>query len=116
MILASCILGVSFIVGCMFLGKNEAPKKEQSDVTISMEKPLLNVEEAAEYLQLSVTEVNIIINSEKFKLENSGSFSGVMFPYMKIGEKLYISKNELMSWINETSRERREYVEGTVLQ
>lgn len=116
MIAASFILGVSFIVGCMFLEKNEVPNKEQSDITISMEKPLLTTEEAANYLHLSENEIKQIIHTEQIQLTTAGSFSGVMFPYIKVGEKFYISKNELMVWINETSRERREYAAGSVIQ
>ncbi|MGO4343957.1 helix-turn-helix domain-containing protein [Paenibacillus sp. MCAF9] len=116
MIAASFILGVSFILGCMFLEKYEVPNKEQSDITISAEKPLLTIEEAADYMQLSVNEIKQIIHSEQIQLTTAGSFSGVMFPYIKISEKFYISKNELMVWINETSRERREYAAGTVIQ
>ncbi|OME88040.1 hypothetical protein BK120_01610 [Paenibacillus sp. FSL A5-0031] len=116
MIAASFILGVSFIVGCMFLEKNEVPNKEESDITISVEKPLLTIEEAANYLRLSENEIKQIIHTEQIQLTTAGSFSGVMFPYIKVGEKFYISKNELMVWINETSRERREYTAGTVIQ
>lgn len=116
MIAASFILGISFIVGCMFLEKNDVPNKEQSDITLGVEKPLLTIEEAADYMQLSVNEIKQIIHSEQTQLTTTGSFSGVMFPYIKVSEKFYISKNELMVWINETSRERREYATGTVIQ
>nr|WP_223285612.1 helix-turn-helix domain-containing protein [Paenibacillus sp. PL91] len=81
-----------------------------------MDKPLLDIKEAAEYLNLSEEQVILIINSEQSMLQSSGSFTGTMFPHFKIGSTIYISKSDLANWISDTTREKREYVDGTVLQ
>lgn len=115
-IITGCIIGVSFIVGCTILANNEGQLTEQTAVEIYTDKPLLGIEQAAEYLNLSVEQVNLIINSEQNQLQSSGSFSGTMFPYFNIGSAIYISKSDLVNWISDTTRERREYVGGSVLQ
>lgn len=57
-----------------------------------------------------------IIQSEQKSLSMSGSFTGEMFPYFKINNEIYISKNELTNWIKDVTTQRREYILGQVLQ
>jgi uncharacterized membrane protein len=109
-IISALILGASFIVGCTII----ANQKEQ--ITEQAPGEILNMKQAAEYLNLSEKQVNLIINAEQSKLQNSGSFSGKMFPYFKIGSDLFISKSGLADWINDAASARREYVVGNVLQ
>ena len=54
-------------------------------------------------------EVQGIINTEKSMLEETGSFTGIMFPYFTVNEKQYFSKAAIDEWLNEVSKEHREY-------
>ncbi|OBZ13701.1 helix-turn-helix domain-containing protein [Bacillus sp. FJAT-26390] len=109
-IISALILGVSIIAGCTIIANHEGQITEQAPGEI------LNIEQAAAYLDLSEKQVNLIINAEQSKLQNSGSFSGKMFPYFKVGSDIFISKSGLADWINEAASARREYVFGDVMQ
>jgi len=74
------------------LDQKEVLNKEQSSLAITSEKPLLNLEEAAEYLHLSASEIKHIITSEKIQLNTTGSFTGIMFPNIKIGWNFILAK------------------------
>ncbi|MCD9021877.1 helix-turn-helix domain-containing protein [Cohnella silvisoli] len=114
-IIASVIIGFSIIMGCWLL-KDEQMKGKTADINITAIGPLLTIEQTATYLNMSQEQVNVIIAAEQKILKDSGSFSGSMFPYFKINNETYVSKNELMNWIKDVTEQRREYVNGTVLQ
>jgi len=72
-------------------------------------KPLLSVTEAAEYLGISEYKLKMIISSEQQTLQQSGSYSGKMMPYIEMGNEIYISKAGLTAWIEEATQQRKEY-------
>jgi len=51
-----------------------------------------------------------IINLEQEKLEVTGSFSGVRFPYLTLNNKIYIIRDEIMNWLKDAKG--REYIDG----
>ncbi|WP_025693237.1 helix-turn-helix domain-containing protein [Paenibacillus zanthoxyli] len=115
-IFSSIIIGVSLVIGCIVLANAIEQQKtnEKLDVSEPKETVLMDIKQAANYLNLSEEQVVDIIQSEEKTLQTMGSFSGGMFPYMKINEKIYISKNDLQKWINESTTERRQYINGIV--
>jgi len=94
--------------------KQEAPNGAASG-GITTDSPLLNVEQTAEYLNLTKEQVLYIIQSEQKSLSASGSFSGEMFPYFKISDEIYVGRDQLDIWIKDVTIQRREYLGDGVL-
>lgn len=63
-------------------------------------------------------EVLAIIETEKKKLDETHSFTGKMFPYFIIDNKLYFYKDEIDEWLKEVSSSHRQYdtTKGWILQ
>ncbi len=72
-------------------------------------KPLMSVTEAAEYLGISEYKLKMIISSEQQTLQQFGSYSGKMMPYIELENEIYISKAGLTAWIEEATLQRKEY-------
>lgn len=119
-IICSLIIGASLIIGCLIISTQ--------DVTVTKQKlkiaegqvnlinsPLLNIKQAAEYLNLTEEQVTYIIQSEQSTLTKMGSFSGEMFPYFKINNQIFFSKTDLTNWIKDATTQRREYTQGLVV-
>lgn len=79
---------------------------------------VLSLPQVSKYLNMSEDEVKGIINTEKGKLEKSGSFSGKMFPYIIVNNKYYFYKDAIKEWSANGSNNRRQYdtVKGYILQ
>ena len=92
-----------------------------SSVIITMKQPtatfidskenseVLVINEVADYLQLSEEQVMKMINIETTKLEEDGSFSGMMIPYFTVDEKYYFSKSALDHWLKEVTTNHTAY-------
>lgn len=92
-----------------------------SSVIITMKQPtatfidskenseVLVINEVADYLQLSEEQVMKMINIETTKLEEDGSFSGMMIPYFTVDEKYYFSKSALDHWLKEVTTNHTDY-------
>ncbi|CAH1225495.1 hypothetical protein PAECIP111893_05264 [Paenibacillus plantiphilus] len=91
-IIASSILGICFIIGCLILVSDR-----QEETEIPPLNPLLSLQEAADYLGLNEEQVKNIISVELA----SGSFSEVKFPYIRLNNNIYISRDGLANWIHE---------------
>lgn len=70
---------------------------------------VLTISQAANYLGMTEEEVLGIIKIEKKILESSGSYTGMMFPYFTVNDKLYFYKEQIDEWMKEVSNLRREY-------
>lgn len=115
-IICSIIIGFSIVVGCMQIPTNNANEiKHEDSEEIIIDYPLLNIEQAAKYLNLTKEQVNYIIQSEQKTLSTTGSFSGERFPYFKVNNEIYISKDQLIVWIKDVTMQKREYIEGQVI-
>lgn len=114
MLLSSIILGVSFIIGCILIQKElnlhetRIPKETKNEA-----KVLMNTEETAEYLGVTEQQVKEIIETENRELSETGSFTGVMFPYIKIDNEILISRDRLKEWLKESTTQRNEYESGS---
>lgn len=116
-IICSLIIGISIIIGCMLIPQEVNDQKAAvTSSEVIRSQPLMTIEQAAEYLGLSKEQVNYIIHSEQATLNTRGSFTGTMFPYFKINEDIYIGKEALLNWINDVTLEKRDYIQGQVLQ
>ncbi|MCX8129546.1 MAG: hypothetical protein N3I35_05520 [Clostridia bacterium] len=117
-VIAVLFIGVSIIINGYFIAGAKKPDKLQNPVVNSADRKVLNVSQAAEYMNITEEEIQGIIKTEDSMLKKSGSFVGKMFPYFTINNKKYFYKNEIDEWLTEVSRNRREYntVEGWLLQ
>jgi hypothetical protein len=102
------ILSVSLAFSSIWLGyslKKPAILKN----TVSLDRKVLTLSQAAEYLNMTDAEVLGIIKIEKMSLDAAHSFSGKMFPYFSVDNKQYFDKNEIDEWAKEASISQREY-------
>ncbi|REE94555.1 hypothetical protein A8990_101351 [Paenibacillus taihuensis] len=102
-LLSAIIIAASILGGCYIL------KDNQRAAETNRYGPLMNLAETADYLHLTVAELNTIITLEDTTLESTGSYSGKMFPYFKIDKEIYVSRDELDAWIKETATQRKQY-------
>lgn len=70
---------------------------------------VMNISEVANYLGMTEEEVQGIINTEKNMLESRGSYTGIMFPYFIVNDKLYFYKEQIDEWLKDISIQRKEY-------
>ncbi|AHV98812.1 helix-turn-helix domain-containing protein [Paenibacillus sabinae] len=108
--LSSVILGLSFITGCLLIQKDFNTKKPIVTNEITKEsKALMNIKETAEYLNLTEQQVKTIIGWENYILNVAHSYDGKMFPYIKIDNEIFVSRDELNEWIKESTLQRKEF-------
>lgn len=60
-------------------------------------------------LKISEKSIEAIISQDKIQLNNYGSFLGMMFPYSKVYEEFIFSKKSLDAWVNEKTKNRKEF-------
>lgn len=75
----------------------------------TVESSVMDISQVANYLKMTEEEVQGIINTEKNMLESRGSYTGIMFPYFIVNDKLYFHKERLDEWIKEVSIQHKEY-------
>lgn len=113
-LLASVILGISFIIGCFFLSNqkilNEPTQVAQEES--AKDKVLMTIQETAEYLSMTEEQVMNIIYAEQISFAAAGSFNGAMFPFIKVQDEFFISRNELLLWAQDASVYHRRYING----
>lgn len=116
-VIAALIIGTSIVIGSFVMSSNEMTKEVFSDgVNNNQGSVLMTIEETAQYLNIREEEILTIINSEKKKLESTGSFSGEMFPYFTLNKKIYISRDAILNWLKDVSNQKREYfINGDIL-
>ena len=102
------ILALCILLGLGWIGYSQQ-KSESKSVSLLESSALLNISQVAEYLGMTAEEVQGIINTEKNTLETSGIFTGTMFPYITINDKLYFSKEQIDEWIKDVSINHRQY-------
>jgi hypothetical protein len=113
-LLASVILGISFIIGCILLmnhGRN-SELTQAVEHEVPNDKALLTIQETAEYLSMTEEQVMSIIKAEQGSFTVSGFFDGRMFPFIKVQDKFFVSRVELDLWVQEASSSHRRYING----
>ncbi|MEF7439936.1 hypothetical protein V4V36_04460 [Paenibacillus lautus] len=112
-LISSLIVGLSIVAASLILqgtvGSKAIPANTEEANMVQSERPLMTLEETAEFLNLTEYQVKNMISSENALREQYGSGGGTLFPYIVVQNEIYISRMGLMSWLEEATRERREY-------
>lgn len=109
-IICSIIIGIAIIVSCVILrGYQDKPILAETNSLENSYKPLMTIAEAADYLNITEEQVKTIISTEERMLQVTGSYTGMMFPTIKIGEDIYVITDSLSEWLKESSQERKQY-------
>ncbi|WP_405155905.1 hypothetical protein [Paenibacillus sp. FSL K6-0108] len=114
-LLASAILGISFIVGCLLLsnqGRVSEPAQAVEQNMPNNNKTLMTIQETAEYLSMTKEQVMDIIKAEQGSFSASGFFEGKMFPFIKVQDQFLVSRIELELWAQDASSSHRRYING----
>lgn len=113
-IVASLILGISFIIGCSITNgdKELEVDQDQTPSIVTADKLLMDIKETALYLNLTEDQVMNIIKTEHENLSRSGIFQGTMFPYIRVGNEYLFNKDLLTTWVSDASLNRRVYLNG----
>jgi len=105
-IICSVILGIAFITGCFIIKNPEKPTISETNKAESLYKPLMTIQETANYLNITEIQVRTIISTEETMLNSTGSYTGMMFPIIRIGNDIYVSTNRLNDWLKESTRKQ----------
>ena len=109
-IICSGILGLSIIVGCLISrGDVEQINEKKEKEFVNQYKPLMTIKETATYLNLTELQVRTIIHFRRRILQNTHTFTGKMFPFIKINSDIYVSTNELNEWLKDSTSQRKQY-------
>lgn len=113
-IVASLILGISFIVGCSLIDFQMQSERgvEQSEALAVNDSPLMTMEEASVFLNMTEDQIVQIIKTEHNILNSTQIFNGTMFPYINVDNKYIFHKDLLLNWINDASMNRSVYIMG----
>lgn len=105
-IICSLIVGVPVIIGAIILQypSNTTDAKMINSEEVTQMNPLMTVKETAEYLNLTESQVWIIINAEAYS-ENIG----MRFPAVKIYKDTYISTIGLVEWLQDAAVQLKEF-------
>lgn len=108
-IISSIILGLSIVTSGFIIGSSWNEELNRNESNHIENNPLMTIEETAEYLNLSEPQIRTIISYEETMLKTNGSYTGKMFPVIRIGNDTYISTDELKEWIKESTSQRKQY-------
>ena len=105
-IMCSLIVGVAVIIGAIILQdpSSTADTKMVNNEEVTQMNPLMTVKETAEYLNLTESQVWIIINAEAYS-ENIG----MRFPAVKTYKDTYISTIGLVEWLQDAAVHSKEF-------
>lgn len=112
LIISLGIITGSYLIALMPTASSEIPKSNQ----VEQNKVFINMSEASQLLGLSDDEMNSIITAERTVLETTGSFTGMMFPYVLIDGKYYFEQTKLLLWAQESATFRRIYNDGNLIR
>ncbi|MCP1425530.1 hypothetical protein J3D43_004046 [Paenibacillus xylanexedens] len=113
-LLASVILGISFIIGCILLTTQERNSEltQAIEQEVPSDRALMTIQETAEYLSMTEEQVMSIIKAEQGSFTVSGFFDGRMFPFIKVQDNFFVSRVELDLWVQEATASHRRYING----
>ncbi|WFA82589.1 hypothetical protein [Paenibacillus amylolyticus] len=113
-LIASVILGISFIIGCILLTTQERNSEltQAAEQKVPNDKALMTIQETAEYLSMTEEQVMSIIKAEQGSFTVSGFFDGRMFPFIKVQDNFFVSRVELDLWVQEATTSHRRYING----
>lgn len=103
------ILALSIMLSSIWLGYSIQKLTNIQAQKTNVDGNVLTVSQVANYLGMTEEEVQGIIKTEKNILESSGSYTGLMFPYFTVNDKMYFYKQQIDEWLKEVSTQRKEY-------
>lgn len=109
LIISLFIFSLSIILSSIWLGYS-IQKLENIQVLNSADNSnVITISEVSSYLGMNEDDVLGIINTEKKILESTGSYTGAMFPYFIVNEKMYFYKQQIDEWLKDVSTNRKNY-------
>jgi len=103
------IVALCILLSSAWLGYSIQKSTNMQIQKTTIDSNVMNVSQVANYLGMTEEEVQGIMETEKKKLESSGSYTGMMFPHFIVNGKLYFYKEEIDEWLKEVSIQRKEY-------
>jgi hypothetical protein len=97
------IFGASIVLNGYLIGVAIKTTQVKEDNTV------LNLSQAATYMNLTEDELQGIIQTETDLLQQYHSFSGKMFPYFIVNDNFYFYKDEIDEWLIEATTQRHNY-------
>ncbi len=106
------LLAASIAFSGVWIGNALKNKSQVSNKSLGV----LSLSEASDYLKIREQIIKQIIRQEDKVLSESGTFSGMMFPYTEINGQYIFSKKSLDKWVEEASESRLIYSEEGILK
>jgi hypothetical protein len=106
--LALSVLFGSLWIGNSLSGGNAGGNPPEKSMDYS-DKALLTMDEAAIFLGLPAEEIEQIIKTEQAYMDKYHTFTGKMFPYVKLHNKFYFNREELTEWVREKADHRTDF-------
>lgn len=103
------ILALGMLLSSIYFGYSIQKGSNIQVENAAVNSSVMNISEVANYLGMTEEEVQGIINTEKNMLESRGSYTGIMFPYFIVNDKLYFYKEQVDEWLKDISIQRKEY-------
>ncbi|EOR20226.1 hypothetical protein A500_18017 [Clostridium sartagoforme AAU1] len=103
------ILALGMLLSSIYFGYSIQKGSNIQVENAAVNSSVMNISEVANYLGMTEEEVQGIINTEKNMLESRGSYTGIMFPYFIVNDKLYFYKEQIDEWLKDISIQRKEY-------
>lgn len=98
--LSIIILAISIVFGSIWIGNSIGKIAYSQEYDYISFKALLNKEEAAQYLNISVEQLDSILRKDERQKMNLGSYPTYKFiPYMEIEGELMFNMDGLHQWI-----------------
>ncbi|QOR68175.1 hypothetical protein IM538_08720 [Cytobacillus suaedae] len=101
--IAIVILSAAIVFAGLQFGQADEQSSHSGQFN-SMDKGLMSIEETAEYLNLTVEELEAIIRKQDLERSTLDSFATYQFiPYITIEGEMHFSKYQLEEWIKYSS-------------
>lgn len=104
-IICSFLVGLSLVVSSVIISQSSDSELKKNGTS---QKPLMTIEETAEYLHITESQVRAIISSEELMLKHKG-IDSMLFPVIRIGNDIFISTDGLQEWLKESVEHRMRY-------
>lgn len=107
-VISSFLIGVSIVISSLIISNSGDRESNNEQMDEKEYKPLMTIQETADYLKITESQVKTIISSEDTMLRSSG-LSGKLFPVIRIGTDNYISTEDLKDWLKDSTVLRKQY-------
>jgi predicted DNA-binding transcriptional regulator AlpA len=114
--IGALLISISIVISGYLIG--EAIKTVIAAEANNTTESVMDLPEAAKYLNMSEAEVRAIMRLEEEQITQYGFFSGMRFPHFTIDDKQYFYKDEIDEWLKEVASRHAIYDtnKGFILQ